>query len=74
LLLGFELVGAYAADGADKICGQIVPGGTGSDIRVGIADLGVIDIPTHLTYVSHGRPFKSSGLLYHSENRKRKIP
>ena len=53
LLLGREVVFAYAAQRAHKVFGQFFPDRAGGDPVVGLSECLVIDLSAHVAYVLH---------------------
>ena len=52
-LLLLELILAYAAERADKIIGNVLPGSSGSYAAVRLAGFGIIDITADRAYIFH---------------------
>jgi hypothetical protein len=53
VLVGDEVLFAYAANGAAPIVGKILKRGAGSDTAVGIALCGVINVAARLAHIFH---------------------
>ena len=65
LFLG-ELILAYAAEGADKIVGEILPLCTCRNAVIGIAYSFVVFVAAYITYVFHDKYLRFVLLLAHT--------